>query len=259
MGNRRNASPLKKGAQGMASIVVLARGAGVIPARVSASDPQRPQKENRYGSAPRLLQQVKRSTDKPPSSIAMGAPLEVGPSWKQGSGGPGRPHEQSFSATLGIGGQFAVSRPDSVVVLDSGAAAKSVCFKRLDNHNLLFRKFGLPEVLPYSATARSKFGDGRMGEVKHAADIMVGIAGCKGALAGFAPDADIPAFLRKGALEALGGQLEFEHDILTVRKRGVLAPLRVNAMGHYVLRVVEFSKRPPCSDPVPNLAASYFE
>ena len=67
-------------------------------------------------------------------------------------------------------------------------------------------------MLPYTAPARFKFGDGREGEVKHATDIKVGVAACKGAFTAFAPDADIPDLLREGAWEALGGQLNFDSD-----------------------------------------------
>ena len=83
--------------------------------------------------------------------------------------------------------------------------------------------------------------------------------GAWGALAAFVLDSDIPAFLRKGALEALGGQPGFERDILTIRNRGANAPLSMNEIGHYVLIAVEFGKVPPCSDRGPNSAASYVD
>ena len=49
-------------------------------------------------------------------------------------------------------------------------------------------------------------GDGRLGEVRQAAGIPVGIAGNRGRFTAFALGADISALLRKGAAEALGGQ-----------------------------------------------------
>ena len=52
--------------------------------------------------------------------------------------------------------------------------------------------------------------------MKHAADIKVGIAGRKGAVAAFALEAEIPALQCKGALEALGAQLDFEKDTVLV-------------------------------------------
>ena len=103
---------------------------------------------------------------------------------------------------------------------------------------------GFPKVMPNPTMARFKFGDGRVGEVKHAADIKVGSAGRKGAFTAFVLDADIPALLRKGVLEALGGQLDFDRGIMAIRKRGVDDPLSVNEMGHHVLRAVAFAKGP---------------
>ena len=58
--------------------------------------------------------------------------------------------------------------------------------------------------MPYPTIARCKFGDGRAGEVKHAAEIKVGIARRRGASAAFVSEAAIPALLRKGAFEVLG-------------------------------------------------------
>ena len=110
---------------------------------------------------------------------------------------------------------------------------------------------GLGKAVPYLSIARFKFGDGRIGEVKHAADIKVGVAGRKGTFAAFVLDADIPALLRKGALEALGAQLDFDKDMLSLLRHGVRVPLGVNAMGHYIVSVVEFGRGP-------EVAASYF-
>ena len=88
--------------------------------------------------------------------------------------------------------------------------------------------------------------------MKHAADITVGTAGCKGAFTAFVLDAEIPASLRKGALRAPGAQLNFDKDTLSLVIYGAWAPLRVNATGHYILSMAEFGSGP-------NLAASYFE
>ena len=80
----------------------------------------------------------------------------------------------------------------------------------------------------------------------------MGIAGCRGAFTDFVLDADIPALLCKGALEALGGQLDFERDILAMREHGVDVPLSANEMRHYSLSVAAAGKGP-------DLAASYVE
>ena len=107
--------------------------------------------------------------------------------------------------------------------------------------------------------ACSKLGDGRVGEVRHAADIKVGIAARRGALTVFVLEADIPALLRKVAPDALGGQLDCERGIAAIRNRGVDIPLTVNGTGHYVLSVVAFGRGPSCVDRGPNSAVSHFE
>ena len=189
----------------------------------------------------------------------MEAPLSVGSSRKPAPGGPDRSREQCFSTTLDIGGQFAASNSDSVAVLGAGATANLVRFKWLDNRIIFLQRQDFPKVMPYSTSARFKFGGGRATEVKHAADIKVGIAWGEGAFAGFVLDADIPALLRKGVLGSLGGQLDFERDILSIRTHGVNVPLNVNEMGRYVLSAVEFGKGPPYWARVPVWAASYSE
>ena len=52
-------------------------------------------------------------------------------------------------------------------------------------------------------SARFRVGSGRLGEVRHAAGIPVGVAGNTGKFAAFMLDSDIPAPLRKGAMVAL--------------------------------------------------------
>ena len=153
---------------------------------------------------------------------------------------------------VGGGGQFSASQSDSVVALGTGATANLVCYKWFANHNLYSGRRELEKAVPHPSSARFKFGDGRIGGVKHAADNRVGIAGCKGACAAFLLDAEIPAWLRKGALEALGAQLDFEKDTLSPLRHGVREPLRVNAEGQYIVRAVEFGRGP-------NVTASYFE
>ena len=50
--------------------------------------------------------------------------------------------------------------------------------------------------------------------------------------------------LYKGALAALAGQLDFARDTLTLGSRGIGFSLTVNAMGHYILSVVDFPAAP---------------
>ena len=100
---------------------------------------------------------------------------------------------------------FFVSQEDSVAVLEAGAAANPVGFSRLARHNRILGKYGIPRATTFPSEARFRFGDGRLGEVRHEADISLGGAGNRGKFTAFAPEANIPAFSRKGAMEALGG------------------------------------------------------
>ena len=102
-----------------------------------------------------------------------------------------------------LGGQFVCVRDDSVVVLATGATANLVRFKWLGNHNSYLRKMGFPKGAPYPAMARLKFGDGRVGDVQHAAHIKVGVAGRGGAFTAFVSKAEIPALLPKRPLRHL--------------------------------------------------------
>ena len=76
---------------------------------------------------------------------------------------------------------------DSVVFLETAAAATLVCFRRLANRNSLLAKRGCCRVKTYPANARFKSENGRIGGVRVAADIPVGIAGAKGHFAAWVP------------------------------------------------------------------------
>ena len=104
-------------------------------------------------------------------------------------------------------------RNDSVVALDTGATANLACFKWLGHHNSNLQTTGFPKVTTYPTIARFEFGYGRVGEVKYAADFEVGVAGRRGAFASFVSETDIPALLRRGSPEALGGQQDADRDI----------------------------------------------
>ena len=75
-------------------------------------------------------------------------------------------------------------------------------------------------VASYPAHALFKFGDGRTGEVCHAADITAGVAGVKGAFTAFVLGSDIPALPGKGALESLHGCPDFAQHTLTLGPGG---------------------------------------
>ena len=88
-----------------------------------------------------------------------------------------------------------------MAVLETGATANVASFRLLEH----FAVEGCRRVTTYPAPARFKFGDGRLGEVRRATDIPVGIPGSEGKFTGVALDADIPALLRTSALEPFGG------------------------------------------------------
>ena len=99
-------------------------------------------------------------------------------------------------------------------VLDTGATATLVCFRRPQNHNRPLEKNGRQEVSTYPSSARLRFGRGRFGEVRFAADIPMVVAGDKGKFAAFLLGAVAPVLLRKGVMEALGGQLDLPRRAL---------------------------------------------
>ena len=97
---------------------------------------------------------------------------------------------------------FLVSDEDSAVALDKGAAAILVRFRLIKGRGT--RRYRPIRHLHAFASAIC-----RLGEVRHAADIPEGIAGNKSKSTAFATDAEIPALLRKGAMEAPGGHMDF--------------------------------------------------
>ena len=107
---------------------------------------------------------------------------------------------------------------------------------------MLLGKHGRHRVSTYPARARLKLGGGRLGEVRFAADIPVGVAGRKVEFTAFALEADIPELIRKRATEPLGGQPDFSRDASTLREQGLGIPLKVNRMGRYVSGVVAFAE-----------------
>ena len=82
---------------------------------------------------------------------------------------------QAFSTTSDLSGQSTVLGADSVVALEAGSTANSVCCKWLGRHNSILNCRGVSRAETYPACARFKFGDGRLGHVRCAADIPMGI------------------------------------------------------------------------------------
>ena len=112
------------------------------------------------------------------------------------------------------------------VPFDHIAAAISVRFRRLGHHYRLPEGEGCQRVSTFPASARFRFGDGCLGEVRRGAGLPAGIAGGKRKFPALVLDSDIPTLLRRGAMGALGGQSDFPRDVLAPRKRGVTIPLR---------------------------------
>ena len=85
----------------------------------------------------------------------------------------------------------------------------------------------------------------------------MGVAGNRGTFTAFALEADIPALLRKGAMESPAGQLDFLHGPLNLHRRLAQKPLGGNRVGHYILSVVDFREDPSRSLPRPEVSASF--
>ena len=85
-----------------------------------------------------------------------------------------------------------------------------------------------------------RYGDGRVGDVRRAAVVPVAIVGYAGRFMAHVVDADIPALLRKVALETLGGHRNFRERVLTLESLGTDIPLEMSAVGHLLLNVADF-------------------
>ena len=172
----------------------------------------------------------------------MGTPRLPQKAGGTGDGETESDREQSFAATADVEDLYLVSQEAREVVLDTGATAKLACFSWLARHNRILGRRGIPRVTTCPSKATFRPGDGCLGEARHAADIPVGVAGIRGRLTAFAPEADIPALLRSRAMEALGGQLDFLRGSLNLRRQGEQIPLRVNRVGHHILSAVDLRK-----------------
>ena len=109
-------------------------------------------------------------------------------------------HERPFATTLDVGGLSLVAKSDSAVFLDTGATANLACSRWLEHHGRILPRKGYQRATTFLASARYRFGDGRHVGVRHAADILVNIAGSGGKFNATAPGAAISALLRRGAL-----------------------------------------------------------
>ena len=96
---------------------------------------------------------------------------------------------------MDTGNLFLVSAEDSVLAPEKGATANLVCLRWFEHRNRLLERHGFQGASAYPSKARFRFEDWRVGDVRYAADISVGIAGTKGKFTTFALDAGTPALL----------------------------------------------------------------
>ena len=122
------------------------------------------------------------------------------------SDGADSAQEQPFSTTSDAGGLFLAPGAESVADFGTGAAANLVCFSLFEHRSRIVARKGYQKTSACPSSAISCSGNRRPGDARHAADIP----------------------------EALGGRLDFLHDLFRVS-----IALRVNHVGHYVLRAVE--------------------
>ena len=116
----------------------------------------------------------------------------------------------------------------------------------------------MPRVTTYPASARFKFGDGRLKGVRCSADFPAGTAGYREKFTACGSEAESPVVLRTGAVEALGGQLVFSVHLLTLLKQGVDIPLKMSNAGQQVLSLVGYGKGRSESVTCPTSSATYF-
>ena len=191
------------------------------------------------------------------SVISMATPVSTKKANHLRSAGNLSDHEQSFATTSDVDGFFLVADSDSTMVLGTGATANLVCFCWLRPRNRILQRRGSQKVSTYPSSARFRFGNGRLGEVRRPADISAGIPVRKGEITVFVLDADIPTLLRKGALEVLEGQPDYTRGISTLRKQRVgIFPKEIN-MGRLILSVVDFGADPPRYGGRPEVSASF--
>ena len=122
----------------------------------------------------------------------------------------------------------------SAAAFHAGASSNFARFKWDRRQNAITVRLGISIAELFPACAIFEFGNGHTAEVRHAAEILVGIAGRQGALAACFVYADIPTLVCKGTLELLGGKLDFSRNRYRLGKMGTAVPLRVDTAGRFV-------------------------
>ena len=144
--------------------------------------------------------------------------------------GGGVPREGSFPFSVGPFPGLYAHGVESAAILNTGAAANLACFRRLRRRNAVLAKFGAPIERTKPTPARLKFENARF-----AADVPLGTAGRRGTVTTFLLEADIPALIRKGALESFGKGNRISLVVVYTRKRWVYRYCRMS-----MLRVTRF-------------------
>ena len=127
------------------------------------------------------------------STISTGAPVSGRMADQAVNKGECGERELSFSTAMDFGGLFVLTESGSVAFSAAGATANLVFPGCLGRHRRILKRRGRPRVSTYPTSARFRFGDGRVGDVRHSADIAGGFAGNEGESAAFALEADMPA------------------------------------------------------------------
>ena len=137
----------------------------------------------------------------------------------------------------------------SQVALGTGATAKVDCLQRTRRHNSSKHQRGFAPAVPFSAPAPSKFENGQVGEVRHAADVPAPLPFGRGG---------IPTPQGERDSGTLGEELDIPRKSLRAAKLVARpAPHAANLVARswiYAANVAKFqwrSKRAPTAPPSP--------
>ena len=139
--------------------------------------PRRPWRETPRGDGSPFPRGRDRPYRPPFAPISMETPVLPQTAESVGEREAGSTCAQSPVTKVDAGEAFMASQEDSVGVLDSGATANLVCCSCLAHQKRILERHGIPRVTAYPARARFRFEEGRLGEVRQAADIPLGVAG----------------------------------------------------------------------------------
>ena len=153
--------------------------------------------------------------------------------------------EQSFSYTLDLSGASFFARVGSLWLSWMLAPLPIWCVP--SGLRILICPWGRREIRDFRpirhARALNLVMDGSVGYA-FSAGLSAGIEWRDGILAACALETDIPASLREGTSESLGGELDSASDVLTLRNRGLGILSAALLTGHYLLSDAAFGDGP---------------